>query len=163
MSPEPRIDPLIIQRGPWNKRRIFQMSLCTGALGRTNLDALYADSKLLCNTSLFEGFPTTFLEAWSHGIPVVSTFDSEIVTKNGLGRIATDVDGIVGALRELVADDLVYEQMSKAGARYYAANYAVPVVARRFREAFERLVNRGKRESSDVGGSEMAQFQRPKG
>jgi glycosyltransferase involved in cell wall biosynthesis len=136
----------------------FPNVIMHGRLGPHELNALYAGSKLLCNTSLFEGFPTTFLEAWSHGIPVVSTFDSEIVAKNGLGRIASNVDGIVAALRELVADGLAYEQMSKVGARYYAANYAVPVVARRFREAFERLVNRRKGESSDVGTSEMSQF-----
>ena len=34
---------------------------------------------MLLSTSDFEGFPNTFLEAWSVGLPIVSTFDPDTV------------------------------------------------------------------------------------
>lgn len=40
---------------------------------RAALAELYRGAALLCCTSSLEGFPNTFLEAWSHGLPVVTT------------------------------------------------------------------------------------------
>jgi glycosyltransferase involved in cell wall biosynthesis len=39
---------------------------------RSELLELYERSVALVNTSLFEGFPNTFLEAWAHGAPALS-------------------------------------------------------------------------------------------
>jgi glycosyltransferase involved in cell wall biosynthesis len=39
---------------------------------RAELLALYERAVALVNTSRFEGFPNTFLEAWGHGVPAIS-------------------------------------------------------------------------------------------
>src|SRR5262249_9795948 len=48
-----------------------------GRLPGNELAKLYATSRILCCTSRAEGFPTTFLESWSCGMPVVTCFDPD--------------------------------------------------------------------------------------
>ena len=48
-----------------------------GMVGREQMPRLYRSCTLLCCSSEYEGFPNTFLEAWSYGLPVVSTFDPD--------------------------------------------------------------------------------------
>lgn len=112
-----------------------------GRLGPLGVAALYRGARLLCNTSLSEGFPTTFLEAWSHGLPVVSTFDADNrLAHYGVGLVATDLDGLAAGLRRLLCDRPTYVRYSEAALRVYSELFAVVPISRRFRSAFEQLV-----------------------
>ena len=52
-------------------------------------------ASLLLNTSSVEGFPNTYLQAWSRGIPVVGTFDpNNLIAENDLGRAVSEVSDI---------------------------------------------------------------------
>ena len=53
-----------------------------GRISHQEMPAYYRSSDILCCTSAYEGFPNTFLEAWSVGVPVVSTFDPDDVVKD---------------------------------------------------------------------------------
>jgi glycosyltransferase involved in cell wall biosynthesis len=111
-----------------------------GRLARPELNKLFQTCGLLCCTSKLEGFPTTFLEAWSCGMPVVTTFDPDgIVQRNGLGRVATTLEEIVGHLKSLPGTP-DYSTMSIAVKTYYADNHSVASISRRFRRAFERTM-----------------------
>ena len=111
-----------------------------GRLGRPELNKLFQTCTLLCCTSKLEGFPTTFLEAWSSGMPVVTTFDPDgIVQRNGLGRVATTIEEVVTHLKSLPGTN-EYSVMSAAVKKYYADNHSVAAISRRFRVAFEELV-----------------------
>ena len=46
---------------------------------------------VLLNTSVLEGYPSSFLEAWGHGVPTVSFVDpGGTVRREGLGRVVED-------------------------------------------------------------------------
>ena len=111
-----------------------------GRLARPELNKLFQTCTLLCCTSKLEGFPTTFLEAWSNGMPVVTTFDPDgIVQRNGLGRVATTIEEVAAHVKSLPGTS-EYSAMSVAVKKYYADNHSVPAISRRFRDAFEALI-----------------------
>lgn len=52
---------------------------------------LFKSTKILVCTSEVEGFPNTFLQAWSNNIPVLSTFDpSNVILNYAIGKVVTD-------------------------------------------------------------------------
>jgi glycosyltransferase involved in cell wall biosynthesis len=89
---------------------------------------------------MLEGFPTTFLEAWSCGLPVVTTFDPDgIVAREGLGRVVNTEDELVAQLQSLPNSEAC-ARMSRAAKNYFSENYSVETVSRQFRSAFEKVV-----------------------
>ena len=96
---------------------------------------------LLC-TSDFEGFPNTFLEAWSQGLPVVSTFDpDDLIARRELGLVAGDVAGLAAAIRRLLTSPDLYRRLSQNARQYYLENHTVEIAMPRFEEVFLRVLN----------------------
>jgi glycosyltransferase involved in cell wall biosynthesis len=120
--------------------------------GRISQGALvekYQSARLLCCTSMIEGFPTTFLEAWSYGLPILTTFDPDrIVRQNNLGIVADNQEQLILGLRRLLNDASLYISMSQDAQRYYARNHAPSNVAVRFRMVFSDLLTLDSRLAS---------------
>lgn len=111
-----------------------------GRVSAAQLAALYEEGTILCCTSELEGFPTTFLEAWSCGLPVVTTFDpDQVVSRHGLGRVAENLDQVIFHLQDLVGDADSYRGISRAAVDYIAQNHSPERVARRFRTLLEEV------------------------
>lgn len=102
-----------------------------------DVSRFYRQATLLCCTSVFEGFPNTFLEAWSQGLPVVSTFDPDsVVVTRSLGVVAGDVDGLAAAIHTLLNRPDQWRKMSVNARQYYLNNHTVDVVMPRFEQTF---------------------------
>jgi glycosyltransferase involved in cell wall biosynthesis len=78
------------------------------------------ESSLLLSTSDEEGFPQTFLEAWSHGTPVVTLGidPGGVIRGNGLGAVCEGIDTVVAAIENLVSDREVWEKASTNARKY---------------------------------------------
>lgn len=86
---------------------------------------LVARSKVLLCTSTFEGFPNTFLQAWSHGKPVISTVDpSGIISKYHLGEVVETEDELVDALVHILDDKEYYEQLKHNVNVFFKENHS---------------------------------------
>ena len=100
-----------------------------GRLGRLELNRLYHQAGVLVCTSSLEGFPNTFLEAWSVGLPVLTTFDPDrIIATHHLGAVAADLAGLEGQLRGLFASDDVYTARRARCYAYFCAHHTVDAV-----------------------------------
>lgn len=115
--------------------------------------ALFDRAKVFLNTSSVEGFPNTFLQAWIRGVPVVSFFDPDgLVRRMQLGRVATSVDEMRDALRELLEVDGYREHIGQQ-AREFARREYTSGVATRYLELLEREPRRLRLDAADQGVS----------
>lgn len=81
---------------------------------------IFTRARIYVCTSSSEGFPNTFLQAWSNGIPVVSTVDpSDVVKQNELGIICDSVEGLSEAIKQLLSDQEMYNKYSDNVANYF--------------------------------------------
>jgi glycosyltransferase involved in cell wall biosynthesis len=106
------------------------------------LTEFYLRASCLCSTSDFEGFPNTYLEAWSFGLPVITTFDPDnIIAEKNLGAMASDVPGLAQALRKLLESSAQWKMISNNARKYYVENHSVDRVMPQFEQVFREVLN----------------------
>jgi len=114
-----------------------------GTVPREEIPGLYRSASLLCCTSDYEGFPNTFLEAWSHGLPVVSTVDPDgLIASRLLGRVGRNAPALTAGIGELLADPACFAATSARAREYYLQHHSMEVVMPRFERMFVDLVER---------------------
>jgi len=112
-----------------------------GPVSRDAIPAFYRSAACLCSTSEMEGFPNTFLEAWSYGVPVVSTVDPDsLISERGLGAAAATVPDIAAAIRRLLSCATDWTQASVRARSYFLAVHYLPRAMPRFEQLFSDLL-----------------------
>jgi glycosyltransferase involved in cell wall biosynthesis len=122
-----------------------------GPASRDRVSEFYKNARVLCCTSDFEGFPNTFLEAWSYGLPIVSTFDPDnLIAGKGLGQVGKNVSELAAGIRVMLDLPGRWRQASRAAREYYLENHALDVAMERFERVFcEVAGTSGNRRSGD--------------
>ncbi len=114
-----------------------------GPVGRDRVADFYQRASLLCCTSSHEGFPNTFIEAWSHGLPVVSTFDPDhLISTLGIGTLAGDLTGLKAGIRDLFNSPDLWKQASEKARKYYHENHDINGVMPKFEHLFLNLAGK---------------------
>jgi glycosyltransferase involved in cell wall biosynthesis len=100
----------------------------------------FDEASLFVNTSDYEGFPNTFLQAWARGIPTVSFVNCGAKDARGpIGVVANDLNEMQAAVSRLAADRAAWSEESARCRQYFQANHAMPAVITRYRALFDRL------------------------
>jgi glycosyltransferase involved in cell wall biosynthesis len=111
-----------------------------GRVPHNQMSSYYCKSKLLCCTSSYEGFPNTFLEAWSCGIPVVSTFDPDgVIAEHNLGWTASTIDELVNAVKESINQPKNWQAASESAREYYLKNHTTDSCMEKFVRIFQGI------------------------
>lgn len=106
-----------------------------GGLPFAQSDMLISHSKLLICTSEFEGFPNTFLQAWSHSIPVVSTVNpNQVITSYTLGDYVESEIQLEQSISFYLNDTQLYSNVQKKITNYFSN-------AHNPQKGFEQLIN----------------------
>jgi glycosyltransferase involved in cell wall biosynthesis len=113
----------------------------TGFVPLAEAEKQFDDGSVLVNTSEVEGFPNTFLQAWSRGMPTVSFFDPVARWRNhGVGEVAATVDDMASRVRSLMGDDGRWERAGSACREYFIAHHTVDRAADAYELLFEGLL-----------------------
>jgi glycosyltransferase involved in cell wall biosynthesis len=97
-------------------------------------------SVLLC-TSPVEGFPNTFLEAWSRGVPTVSTVDPDgLIETRGLGAVGRTAPELAAALAPLHREGALWSDCSRRARAYYLSTHTVGAAVDAYEALFAALV-----------------------
>lgn len=113
-----------------------------GFVPHDDLMAYYRGADVFVNTSDAEGFPNTFLEAWSTATPVVS------LSVDPNGALAEETAGLVAdgsrerfreCVERVVADDGYRRQLSESALAYFEENHSIDAVVDRYEDLYERL------------------------
>jgi len=104
-----------------------------GFVEHDRLQEVFGGASLVVHTSPAEGFPNVFLEAWSHGIPTVTTVDPDgAIARHGLGAVAADPDSLREAVRSLMADPERRREIGRRAREYVAREHGLDTILDRY-------------------------------
>jgi glycosyltransferase involved in cell wall biosynthesis len=113
----------------------------TGFVPHADVERQFDGASLLVNTTVSEGFPNTFLQAWSRGMPSVSFFDAGArVDGAPVGTVVPDLDTMAQAVQRLAADEAQWRAEGQRAAEYVRRHHAVDRVVDAYERIFDRLM-----------------------
>jgi glycosyltransferase involved in cell wall biosynthesis len=97
-------------------------------------------ARVFLNTSEYEGFPNTFLQAWSRGIPSVGFIDTGS-RRDGepVYDSARDVGEATWKLERLMRDDIQWQLMSQRVQGHYRDTHSVDAIISRYEREIAAL------------------------
>jgi glycosyltransferase involved in cell wall biosynthesis len=98
----------------------------TGFVAPWEVEAQFDGAALLVNTSIDEGFPNTFLQAWSRGMPTVSFFDPQLeVAGEAVGAVAADLAAMRQRIDVLLRDRALWQRTGERARRAFEQRHSL--------------------------------------
>jgi glycosyltransferase involved in cell wall biosynthesis len=114
-----------------------------GFLPFEEADRWFSGARVVLNTSKYEGFPNTFLQAWSRGVPTVAFVDTGSRSDGQPAyEIAADVDDAAQRLERLMTDDIAWEKASQRVLAHHRGNHSSDAVAGLYEREFDHLARK---------------------
>lgn len=111
-----------------------------GAIAREGVASFYEKAACLLCTSDYEGFPNTFLEAWSHALPVISTFDPDsLIKRHKLGIVVSTAQEMRSGIQTLLASPSLFREISQNARRYFLQNHTFEAVLPKYADVFRAV------------------------
>ncbi len=112
------------------------VELC-GFVPFADVERLFDGASVFVNTSIGEGFPVTFLQAWSRGVPTVSFFDAAAsLDGHAVGRTVADIDAMAAAVHAYKQDRVRWHADGELARTYVQRRHSIAGVA----DAYERVI-----------------------
>lgn len=109
----------------------------TGFLPLAEVEKWFDQARLVVNTSVFEGMPNTFLQAWARGVPTLSFVD----VGASANRRVQSIDEMAGELARLVGDRAAWLDAAARCREHFVRTHSPEEVMARYGSVFERLMS----------------------
>jgi glycosyltransferase involved in cell wall biosynthesis len=117
-----------------------------GTLPHERIGELFGRTAVFTHTSPAEGFPNTFLEAWSYGVPTVTCFDPDgIIERERLGAKRDTYEDWAAEVRRFMADPALRREAGARARRYAETTHGSGAIHDRMAEAFDRAIAKRRR------------------
>lgn len=116
----------------------------TGPVAPEDIHAYYTRAIALVNTSKYEGFPNTFLEAWRQRTPVISlSVDPNrfLPDRHSRGFAADSMDRLRSLCEQFSADPDLERAEGEVGYDTFVDHYDIETVAERYLDELAAVVN----------------------
>ncbi len=111
----------------------------TGFLPLAQVEKWFDRARVLVSTSVYEGMPNVFLQAWTRGIPTVATVDVGVEAN----RVIAGVEEGVAQLEGLLGDAKAWTLASRKSKEYFEETHSSDAVMAQYARLFDRLMTRG--------------------
>jgi glycosyltransferase involved in cell wall biosynthesis len=100
---------------------------CLGESSQDEVNALLDRAHLLINTSKWEGFSNTFIQAWMRSVPVITlgVNPDGILDREGLGWCFDSVEEIAKVVGEVAANPDMLEAVGERARQYAIRNFSL--------------------------------------
>jgi glycosyltransferase involved in cell wall biosynthesis len=103
----------------------------TGFLPLAQVEPWFDRARVVVNTSVYEGMPNVFLQAWARGVPTVATVDVGVPCH----RVARDAEALAREVESLYGHPAAGERCR----RYFERTHSSSEVLARYARLFEQL------------------------
>jgi len=102
----------------------------------------FGQANLLINTSIREGFPNIFLQAWQFETPVISLCvdPDNVISNRGLGRVSGNIENMCKDIREITEDNELRQEMGINARRYIIEKHSLGVIVPQYVKLFDDLI-----------------------
>ena len=112
-----------------------------GVIAFDEVNKYFSRAAILVNTSMFEGFPHAFIQAWMNYVPVVSlNADPDgLLCEKGLGFHSKTFDQLTEDVKALLKNEYLRKQMGENSRRYIENEHDISNIINKYIEVFDRI------------------------
>lgn len=112
-----------------------------GVVPFNEIDEYFGRASILVNTSMFEGFPNAFIQAWIHYMPIATlNHDPDgLICTNKLGFHSRSFNQMVEDTKLLLMDGKLREKMGMNGRTYVEMNHNIADIIGQYINIFEQI------------------------
>jgi glycosyltransferase involved in cell wall biosynthesis len=118
--------------GAWQRRLFEKINRLSnleymGELPIDKVNEVLSESQIFVNTSQYEGFPNTYIQAWMQEVPVVALNcdPDDIIKKNKIGFHSKTFQQMTQDVKNLVENKKIREKMGKRSQQFAYSTFSV--------------------------------------
>jgi len=113
-----------------------------GFLPLAKVEPWFDRARVLVNTSVYEGLPNTFLQAWARAVPTVSWIDTGArIDGEPVYPVVASVDAAAGEIARLFGDGSEFARVAGRCFRYFSEHHSPRHVLQCYQRVFGELMD----------------------